>query len=223
MPLLRIELLGQIHGLADVGEQNRNLLALALDCSAQVENLGSQMGRRVRPRSGRGTLRRSARLGVCRRGTGLPRTSAAARRTKACPGRKGVPAAHALAHETRSAFHAELRAGGVLGLANRAAHALILARIVPVPETPRPCRPEHSRSGRCRPLDVAAGGRDNARAPTVRAPSRPKEWPRPCRRRPGPQDPVPADKSRIQGMNKKRNRATTTSITGGYPRFLKFQ
>jgi hypothetical protein len=48
VPLLRIELLRQLHRPLHVGEENRDLLALTFDGTARGENLVGEMLRGIR-------------------------------------------------------------------------------------------------------------------------------------------------------------------------------
>ena len=50
MPCLWIDLFGQIHRALHVGEQDRHLLPLAMECAAVGEDLLGQMARGVRAR-----------------------------------------------------------------------------------------------------------------------------------------------------------------------------
>ena len=60
VPLFRVDLFGQLHRAFDVREQDRDLLALALERCAVLQNSIGKMFRRVRLRDGVSTFARCA-------------------------------------------------------------------------------------------------------------------------------------------------------------------
>src|SRR2546428_97725 len=109
-PHFGVELLGQVHRALHVGEEDRHLLALALEGGARGEDLLGKVLGGVRARVGRCSLR----LGCQGRST----LGAELRR------RRWVgPACRAQAREGRGALRAELRPWGVLVPAGRTSDA----------------------------------------------------------------------------------------------------
>ena len=112
--LLGIAVCEQLHRAFHVGEQHRDLLALAFDRGARIENAFGQMARHrglQRARCVRQRLRRVAALG-----------------TELGGRRKLGPTTGVDPRERRGAFHAEPGARRVLLLALRASHVLTCLR-----------------------------------------------------------------------------------------------
>ncbi len=78
MPLLGVELLGQFHRAFDIREQDRDLLALALERGARAQDLLRQVTRRVGDGGGCTRGRESAAATVTE-ARAAPRLSSAAR------------------------------------------------------------------------------------------------------------------------------------------------
>jgi hypothetical protein len=113
--LLRIAVAEQLHRALEIGEEHRDLLALAFQCGLRVQDAFGQVPRRVRlgrgEAQGRGVCRRRARS--CRMST-----------LRAELGRRGKlrPAADARPRQGCRALLAELRTGTVIVLAPGTLH-----------------------------------------------------------------------------------------------------
>ena len=110
VPLFGVELLGQLHRPLHVGEQHRHLLALAFEGGLGLQDLLSQMPRRVVARR----ARRDRPFADFR----------TALETELRGGRQLGAAGGAARGEGGTAFEAELRSVGALATTPRAVHAL---------------------------------------------------------------------------------------------------
>jgi hypothetical protein len=111
VPLLRVELLGQLHRPLHVGEEDRHLLSLTLEGGLRLQDLIGEVLRGV-----------GARRARRRRPFDDSRTALEA---ELRGGRQLGPAAGAARGEGGAAFEAELRSLGALATAARAVHAPI--------------------------------------------------------------------------------------------------
>ena len=119
MPLFRVELLGQFHRALHIGEQHRDLLALAFKCGLRLQNfVGEVFGGVIRDAAGCPLARRRR---ACR--------SRAAFRAELSRSIKDGIAGGTGPDELGSAFLAEFRAEFVVVLTGGAFHSAILCAL----------------------------------------------------------------------------------------------